>query len=161
MQVLDAGQPFAIVIDYAHTPDGLEHVLAELKPMSKGRLLALFGAPGDRDATKRPLMGAAAARLADHFVITSDDPRDESAWEICSAIASGATAAGRREGEDFDIIVDRGEAIRDIVRRARPGDTVLLAGKGHEDRMLVGGEVLPWDEASEARAAVDEVRGIV
>jgi UDP-N-acetylmuramoyl-L-alanyl-D-glutamate--2,6-diaminopimelate ligase len=106
-------------------------------------------------------MGAAAARLADHFVITSDDPRDESAWEICSAIASGATAAGRREGEDFDIIVDRGEAIRDIVRRARPGDTVLLAGKGHEDRMLVGGEVLPWDEASEARAAVDEVRGIV
>jgi UDP-N-acetylmuramoyl-L-alanyl-D-glutamate--2,6-diaminopimelate ligase len=161
MQVLDAGQPFAIVIDYAHTPEGLEHVLAELKPMSKGRLLALFGAPGDRDATKRPLMGAAAARLADHFVITSDDPRDESAWEICSAIASGATAAGGREGEDFDIIVDRGEAIRDIVRRARPGDTVLLAGKGHEDRMLVGGEVLPWDEASEARAAVDEVRGIV
>jgi UDP-N-acetylmuramoyl-L-alanyl-D-glutamate--2,6-diaminopimelate ligase len=157
MQVLDFGQPYAIVIDYAHTPDGLEKVLGELRPLTKGRLLAAFGAPGDRDASKRPLMGSAVAALADEFVITSDDPRHESAWEICSAIASGAIAAGRREGTDFDVIVDRAQAIREIIRRARPGDTVLLAGKGHEDRLLVGRDSLPWDEAAEARAAVDEV----
>ena len=102
------------------------------------------------------MMGSAVAGLSDEFVITSDDPRQESAWEICAAIASGATAAGRKEGADFDIIVDRAQAIREIIRRARPGDTVLLAGKGHEDRLLVGGESLPWDEAAEARAAVEE-----
>ncbi|HEV3234371.1 MAG TPA: UDP-N-acetylmuramoyl-L-alanyl-D-glutamate--2,6-diaminopimelate ligase [Candidatus Dormibacteraeota bacterium] len=156
MQVLDAGQPYAIVIDYAHTPDGLEKVLGELRPLTRGRLLTAFGAPGDRDATKRPLMGSAVAALADEFVITSDDPRQESAADICAAIASGATAAGRTQGKDFEIIVDRGQAIREIIRRARPGDTVLLAGKGHEDRLLVGPDSLPWDEAAEARAAVQE-----
>ena len=159
MQVLDAGQPYAIVIDYAHTPDGLEKVLGELRPLTQRRLLTVFGAPGDRDAAKRPMMGSAVADLADEFVITSDDPRQESAREICAAIASGATAAGRKEGTDFDIIVDRAQAIREIIRRARPGDTVLLAGKGHEDRLLVGGESLPWDEAAEARAAVEETGG--
>ena len=154
MQVLSAGQPFGIVIDYAHTPDGLKKVLGELRPLTSGRLLVVFGAPGDRDASKRPLMGEAVAETADQFIITTDDPRHESAWEICAAISSGAIAAGRTEGRDFDIMVDRREAIREIVRRARPGDTVLLAGKGHEDRMLVGRKVLPWDEAAEATAAV-------
>ncbi|MEA2683533.1 MAG: UDP-N-acetylmuramoyl-L-alanyl-D-glutamate--2,6-diaminopimelate ligase [Chloroflexota bacterium] len=161
MQVLDAGQQFAIVIDFAHTPDGLEKVLSELRPLTSGRLLTVFGAPGDRDATKRPLMGEAVGKLSDEFVITTDDPRHESVEAISEEIAAGAERAGRRRGEDFRMIVDRREAIRDTLSRARPGDTVLLAGKGHEDRMLVGGQTLPWDEAAEARVALAElgVRG--
>jgi UDP-N-acetylmuramoyl-L-alanyl-D-glutamate--2,6-diaminopimelate ligase len=104
-------------------------------------------------------MGAAVARGADEFVITADDPRDESVDEISAAIAAGAAAEGRREGDDFRRIADRGEAIRDVIGRARPGDTVLLAGKGHEDRLLLGDRVLPWDEVAEARAAVEELGG--
>ena len=157
MQVLDAGQPFAIVIDFAHTPDGLEKVLGELRPLTEGRLFTVFGAPGDRDSTKRPLMGEAVGRLADEFVITTDDPRHESAAAISAEIAQGAEKVGRREGADYQVIIDRREAIRDVLSRARPGDTVLLAGKGHEDRMLIGGETLPWDEAGEARAALSEL----
>jgi UDP-N-acetylmuramoyl-L-alanyl-D-glutamate--2,6-diaminopimelate ligase len=155
MQVLDAGQPFAIVIDFAHTPDGLEQVLSELRPLTAGRLLAVFGAAGARDSSNRPLMGAAVARGADEFIITADDPRHESVEEISAAIAAGAAAEGRVEGEDFRRIPDRREAIREVISRARPGDTVLLAGKGHEDRLLLGDQVLPWDEVAEARAAVE------
>ena len=155
MQVLDAGQPFAIVIDFAHTPDGLEQVLRELRPLTPGRLLAVFGAAGARDSSNRPLMGAAVARGADEFIITADDPRHESVDVISAAIAAGATAEGRHEGEDFRRVADRREAIREVIGRARPGDTVLLAGKGHEDRLLLGDEVLPWDEVAEARAAIE------
>lgn len=157
MQVLEAGQAFAVVVDYAHTPDALAQVLGELRPLTPGRLLVVFGAPGDRDAAKRPLMGEAVAGLADEFVITADDPRHERVEDISAAIATGAERAGRREGEDFRRIPDRREAIRAILDRARPGDTVLLAGKGHEDRMLIGAEELPWDEAEEARAALADL----
>ena len=157
MQVLDAGQPFAIIIDYAHTPDGLAQVLQELRPLTPGRLLVVFGAPGDRDQSKRALMGGAVGAAADEFIITADDPRHESIDEISAAVAQGAAAAGRTEGSDFDRISDRRQAIREIIGRARPGDTVLLAGKGHEDRLLVGAEVLPWDEAAEAQAAVESL----
>ncbi len=160
MQVLELGQPFAIVIDYAHTPDGLEQVLHELRPLTDRRLLVVFGAPGDRDATKRPLMGAAVARAADEFVITADDPRQESIETISAAVAQGAAGEGRVQGQDFRLIPDRREAIRDIIGRAQPGDTVLLAGKGHEDRLLIGDQVLPWDEAAEATAAVEALRVI-
>ena len=156
MQVLAAGQPFNIVIDFAHTPDGLEKVLGELRPLTAGRLYAVFGAPGDRDAAKRPLMGEAVGRLADEFVITTDDPRHESVQDISAEIAAGAQRAGRHEGADYQLIVDRREAIRSVLARAKPGDTVLLAGKGHEDRMLIGADVLPWDEVAEARAALAE-----
>ena len=157
MQVLSAGQPYSIVIDYAHTPDGLAKVLGELRPLTQGRLITVFGAPGDRDPSKRPLMGEAVARAADEFFITADDPRQESAEDIAAHVAEGAAAAGRVEGKDFRIIVDRREAIRAALSAARPGDTVLLAGKGHEDRLLIGTEVLPWDEAAEARAALAEL----
>jgi UDP-N-acetylmuramoyl-L-alanyl-D-glutamate--2,6-diaminopimelate ligase len=157
MQVLDAGQPFAIIIDYAHTPDGLAQVLQELRPLTPGRLLVVFGAPGDRDHSKRALMGSAVGAAADEFIITADDPRHESIDEISAAVDQGAAAAGRTEGSDFRRVPDRREAIREIIGRARPGDTVLLAGKGHEDRLLVGAEVLPWDEAAEARAAVESL----
>lgn len=157
MQVLDAGQPFAIVIDFAHTPDGLEHVLTDLRALTEGRLITVFGAPGDRDALKRPLMGEAVGRLSDVLVITTDDPRHERVEAISESIAAGAEKAGRTRDDDFRIVADRREAIREALSRARPGDTVLLAGKGHEDRMLVGAETLPWDEAAEARAALVEL----
>ncbi|MDQ6748913.1 MAG: UDP-N-acetylmuramoyl-L-alanyl-D-glutamate--2,6-diaminopimelate ligase [Candidatus Dormibacteraeota bacterium] len=157
MEVLAAGQPFAIVIDFAHTPDGLEKVLTELRPLTRGRLLTVFGAPGDRDARKRPLMGEAVGNHSDQFFITTDDPRHESALDISAQIAEGAEKVGRRQGTDYEVIIDRRAAIREALSRARAGDTVLLAGKGHEDRMLVGGEVLPWDEAAEARSAVAEL----
>jgi UDP-N-acetylmuramoyl-L-alanyl-D-glutamate--2,6-diaminopimelate ligase len=157
MQVVDEGQPFAVVVDYAHTPDGLEQVLRELRPLTRGRLLTVFGAPGDRDASKRPLMGAAVARHADYFVISTDDPRQERVEDICAAIAEGATGEGRVQGQDFDINIDRRDAIRTLLRQAAPGDTVLLAGKGAEDRMLVGQEAISWDEAGEARAGLAEL----
>jgi UDP-N-acetylmuramoyl-L-alanyl-D-glutamate--2,6-diaminopimelate ligase len=157
MQVLDAGQPFSIVIDFAHTPDGLEKVLTELRPLTRGRLLAVFGAPGDRDALKRPLMGEAVGNHADEFFITTDDPRHEDAADISAQIAEGAEKVGRRRGTDYEVVIDRRAAIREALARARPGDTVLLAGKGHEDRMLIGGEVLPWDEAAEARHVLAEL----
>ncbi|MFN2464073.1 MAG: UDP-N-acetylmuramoyl-L-alanyl-D-glutamate--2,6-diaminopimelate ligase [Candidatus Dormibacteria bacterium] len=160
MEVLAAGQDFNIVIDFAHTPDGLEKVLAELRSLTSGRLYTVFGAPGDRDAAKRPLMGDAVGRLADEFVITTDDPRHESAERISAEIAEGAVSAGREQGRDFQVIIDRRAAIRSVLERARPGDTVLLAGKGHEDRMLVGADVLPWSEADEARAALADL-GVV
>ncbi|HEY8739427.1 MAG TPA: UDP-N-acetylmuramoyl-L-alanyl-D-glutamate--2,6-diaminopimelate ligase [Candidatus Dormibacteraeota bacterium] len=157
MQVLDAGQPFSIVIDFAHTPDGLEKVLTELRPLTRGRLLTVFGAPGDRDALKRPLMGEAVGKHSDEFFITTDDPRHESVEAISASIVDGAEKVGRRGGTDFEVIPDRRAAIREALSRARAGDTVLLAGKGHEDRMLIGAEVLPWDEAAEARAALSEL----
>ena len=102
-------------------------------------------------------MGQAVARLADHFVITSDDPRQERAEDICAALAAGAEAAGRRVSEDFQVVIDRRQAIRAVLKDAERGDTVLLAGKGHEDRMLVGAEALPWDEVEEASAALREL----
>jgi UDP-N-acetylmuramoyl-L-alanyl-D-glutamate--2,6-diaminopimelate ligase len=157
MQVLNAGQPFAIVIDFAHTPDGLEQVLTDLRKLTRGRLITVFGAPGDRDALKRPLMGEAVGRLSNVLIITTDDPRHESVEEINESIAAGAEKAGRARGDDFRLVVDRGEAIREALAQARPGDIVLLAGKGHEDRMLVGAQALPWDEAAEARAALSEL----
>ncbi|MFN2465568.1 MAG: UDP-N-acetylmuramoyl-L-alanyl-D-glutamate--2,6-diaminopimelate ligase [Candidatus Dormibacteria bacterium] len=157
MEVLDAGQPFAIVIDFAHTPDGLEKVLTELRPLTRGRLLTVFGAPGDRDALKRPLMGEAVGNHSDEFFITTDDPRQENPEAISAQIAEGAERVGRRQGTDYQVVIDRRAAIREALGRARAGDTVLLAGKGHEDRMLIGGEVLPWDEAAEARRALSEL----
>ncbi|MHB8509483.1 MAG: UDP-N-acetylmuramoyl-L-alanyl-D-glutamate--2,6-diaminopimelate ligase [Candidatus Dormibacteria bacterium] len=157
MEVVQAGQPFAVVVDYAHTPDGLEQVLTELRGLTSGRLLAIFGAPGDRDPSKRPLMGAAVGRGADRFLVTTDDPRHESVAEISAAIAEGARSVGRREGGDFELVPDRREAIRRILSEARHGDTVLLAGKGHEDRMLVGTRVLPWSDVVEAKTALREL----
>ncbi|GAC1395053.1 MAG: UDP-N-acetylmuramoyl-L-alanyl-D-glutamate--2,6-diaminopimelate ligase [Chloroflexota bacterium] len=151
MQRVVAGQPFEVVVDYAHTPDSLQKVLAVLRPLTTGRLIVVFGSAGERDRGKRPLMGAVAARHADFFVVADEDPRLEDPQPILQEMAAGARGAGAREGHEFLCIADRREAIRAALRAARPGDVVLLAGKGHESTIEAGGVTLPWDEAAVTR----------
>jgi len=158
MQRVDAGQPFEVIVDYAHTPDSLEKVLATLRPLTTGRLIVVFGSAGERDEGKRPLMGAVAARLADFFVLTDEDPRLEDRERIITAIALGACQAGAREGQQFLRIPDRREAIRAAVRAAQPGDVVLLAGKGHESTIEMGGQKLPWNEVAVTRELLAQER---
>ena len=157
MERVDLGQPFSVIIDYAHTPQSLEKVLRELRPVTRGKLIAVFGSAGDRDREKRPWMGEIAARLSDYAVFTSEDPREEDAMTIISEIAAGAEEVGWTEGEQYARIEDRRQGIAHAVRRARPGDTVLLAGKGHERSILIGRGKQPWDERAVAEAAI---RGI-
>jgi UDP-N-acetylmuramoyl-L-alanyl-D-glutamate--2,6-diaminopimelate ligase len=151
LERVDTGQPFTVVVDYAHTADSLAKVLQVLRPVTKGRLIAVFGSAGDRDRVKRPEMGAVAARLADFAVITDEDPREENAMSILREIAAGAKGAGAREHEQYVCIVGRREGIAAAFRRAAAGDTVLLAGKGHEQSIVIGREKLPWDDRKVAR----------
>jgi UDP-N-acetylmuramoyl-L-alanyl-D-glutamate--2,6-diaminopimelate ligase len=154
MDRIDAGQPFTVIVDYAHTPESLEKVLALLRPLTPGRLIAVFGSAGERDRTKRPKLAAAAARYADHFVITQEDPRLEDPAAILADIEAGAVEAGKQRDRDYRVIADRAEAIAAAIAAAGDGDTVLLAGKGHEGSIIVGEEKVPWDEAATARAAL-------
>jgi len=135
-----AAEPCVVLRDYAHTPDALERALATLRPLTKGRLIVVFGAGGDRDRGKRPVMGGIAARLADLPVVTSDNPRTEDPELILDGIEAGMGGAPHLR------IVDRRTAIARALTIARPGDTVLLAGKGHEDYQVLGTEKVPFDE---------------
>ncbi len=146
------GAEVDVIVDYAHTPDALDKVLQALRPMAAargGRLWCVFGCGGNRDATKRPLMGAIAARRADHVVLTSDNPRDESPAAILAQILAGVTGH-----DEVDVIEDRRAAIHGAVQEAAPGDVVLLAGKGHEDYQETAGQRLPFSDVDEARAAL-------
>ena len=154
MERVDEGQPFSVLVDYAHTPEALEHVLALLRPLTPGRLIAVFGSAGERDRAKRPLLAAAAARHADLFVITQEDPRLEDPATILAEIEAGAREAGKRPEADYLVVGDRAAAVAAALGRAAPGDTVLLAGKGHEGSIIVGEEKRPYDEAATARAAL-------
>src|SRR5712692_4242967 len=130
MERIDEGQPFTVIVDYAHTPDSLEKVLAILQPLTTGKLIVVFGSAGERDIQKRPIMGQIAAQKSDFFVITDEDPREEDRRQILHAIARGAQSAGKYEGRDLLCIADRTQAIATAFAHARAGDTVLLAGKG-------------------------------
>lgn len=154
MERVDLGQPFSVIIDYAHTPQSLEKVLRELRPITRGKLIAVFGSAGDRDREKRPWMGEIAARLSDYAVFTNEDPREEDAMSIINEIAAGAEEVGWSEGENYARIEDRRKGIAHAVRRARPGDTILLAGKGHERSILIGRGKQPWDERAAAEHAI-------
>ena len=151
MERIDVGQPFTVIVDYAHTPDSLEKVLKILQPLTMGKLLLVFGSAGERDIQKRPIMGQIAAQMADFFVITDEDPREENREQILREIAIGAENAGKHEGNDFLCIADRTQAIATAFHRARAGDTVLLAGKGHEQSIIIGREKIPWDDRQVAR----------
>jgi len=157
MARIQAGQPFSVVVDYAHTPDALEKVLRLLRGLHpSGRLIVVFGSAGERDVEKRPRQGATAARLADVSVLTSEDPRFEDADAIIAQIAKGATAAGAEMEKTLFCRTDRRDAVRLAIDFARPGDCVLLAGKGHEQSIIWGSEKQPWDEAGVARELLRE-----
>lgn len=158
MERIDLGQPFAVIIDYAHTPQSLEKVLRELRQVTSGKLIAVFGSAGDRDREKRPWMGEIAARLSDYAVFTNEDPREEDAAAILNEIAAGAEEVGWKEGVNYARIEDRSEGIAHAVSRAAAGDTILLAGKGHERSILIGRGKQPWDERAAAEAAIRGVR---
>ncbi|MCC7107464.1 MAG: UDP-N-acetylmuramoyl-L-alanyl-D-glutamate--2,6-diaminopimelate ligase [Chloroflexi bacterium] len=150
MEPVEAGQPFSVIVDFAHTPQALANALQTVRQHTRGRVLLAFGLAGERDPASRPVMGRLAAEMADFFAITTDDPLFEDPADIAAAIAAGAQAAGATEGERFAIQLDRREAIRTLLERAEPGDCVLLAGKGHEPRMLVRDQRLPWDDRAAA-----------
>lgn len=148
---VDAGQPFAVVVDYAHTPDSLDNVLREARRMAErqgGRVLCAFGCGGDRDRTKRPLMGAVAARNSDAVIVTSDNPRSEDPEAIVAEILPGVLAE-RAAGADH-VLIDRHEAIAVAIREARGGDVVVIAGKGHETGQEFADRTVPFDDRAVA-----------
>jgi UDP-N-acetylmuramoyl-L-alanyl-D-glutamate--2,6-diaminopimelate ligase len=133
-------QPFVVLRDYAHTPDALERALSALRPLTSGKQLVVFGCGGDRDKGKRPVMGRIASELADLPIVTSDNPRTENPDSIIDDVERGMGSKPHRR------LTDRREAIHAALNEAQPGDTVLLAGKGHETYQVVGHDKLPFDE---------------
>ncbi|HTH06396.1 MAG TPA: UDP-N-acetylmuramoyl-L-alanyl-D-glutamate--2,6-diaminopimelate ligase [Ilumatobacteraceae bacterium] len=149
---VDAGQPFAVIVDYAHTPDGLREALAAARATTTGNLIAVFGCGGDRDRDKRPQMGAVAAELADLVVVTSDNPRSEDPLVIIDAVMQGVPAGygGRAVSEP-----DRRRAFAAAFGMAAPGDVVVIAGKGHETTQTIGSVVVPFDDRAVARSLLE------
>lgn len=145
------GQPFQVVVDYAHTPDGLVNVVRTARSFTKGKLITVFGCGGDRDRGKRPLMGEAASQWSDFIIVTSDNPRTEDPDQIIREILSGIS------GVDYVALRDRREAIWSACRMAKAGDTILVAGKGHETYQIFGTEVQPFDDRE---VAAEALRGL-
>jgi UDP-N-acetylmuramoyl-L-alanyl-D-glutamate--2,6-diaminopimelate ligase len=154
MERIEAGQPFGVIVDYAHTADALRKVLRVLRPLTAGRLIVVFGSAGERDPTKRAPMGRVAAEDADLVVVTDEDPRLEDPRAINEQIADGARSVGGVDGETLWVIDDRREAIGHAIGLAHEGDVVLLAGKGHEASIFYGTEKRPWDDRMAARDAL-------
>ena len=148
-EVYPTGRDFTIILDYAHTPDGVENILSSMRAVSEGRLVALLGCGGDRDPYKRPLMGEAAARLADFVIVTSDNPRTEDPESIVQQIIPGV----EKHDTPYVAIVNRREAMKYAVEHAQPGDVIVLAGKGHEDYQILGKTKVHFDE----REVLDEI----
>ncbi len=157
MERVELGQPFGVIVDFAHSPVALQTVLDLLAPLAASRgggLIAVFGSAGERDTAKRPTMGRIAGERARIVVVTDEDPRGEDRERILDEIARGAEAAGRRRGSDLLVIADRRAAIEAAIDRARPGDIVLLAGKGHEQAIIGPDGPVPWNEREEAETAL-------
>ena len=169
MERVDEGQPFGVIVDYAHTEDSLLHVLGAVREVAKGRVITLFGCGGDRDRTKRPKMGAAALKGSDAAIVTTDNPRTEDPLAIINEMEGGMAPAGTRVSSlagalksasgrtPYLVIPDRREAIAAAIRAAEPGDVVVLAGKGHEDYQIIGTEKTHFDDREVAR---EEIRKI-
>jgi UDP-N-acetylmuramoyl-L-alanyl-D-glutamate--2,6-diaminopimelate ligase len=146
---VDEGQPFVVLVDYAHTPGALESALEAARDLARGRVICVFGAGGDRDRTKRPLMGRVVMELADVGLVTSDNPRSED---------PAAIAADVVDGLDLEVELDRGRAINRAIELAQPGDVVVIAGKGHEQGQEIAGRKLPFDDREVAREALRRSR---
>ena len=156
MQRIDAGQPYLAVVDYAHTPDAIDTLLAAIRPVTAGRVRIVVGCGGDRDRGKRPLMGAAAARGADEVILTNDNPRSEDPLAILEAAAAGARAAiAEGAASAVRVVPDRAEAIALAVAASRAGDALVVAGKGHEQGQEIAGVVHPFDDAAALRTAIE------
>jgi UDP-N-acetylmuramoyl-L-alanyl-D-glutamate--2,6-diaminopimelate ligase len=155
VEAVDAGQPFGVLVDFAHTPEALATLLDNLRELTSGRLIVVFGCGGDRDPDKRPLMGAAAAQRADVVIVTSDNPRGEDPEAIIDAVVAGAGATPRAEVHRQ---ADRRNAIGAALARAGPGDLVVIAGKGHETTQTAAGQVRPFDDRAVARELLEAQR---
>ncbi len=167
LEAVDRGQDFLVLVDYAHTDDALKNVLSTLKPLTEGRLITLFGCGGDRDKNKRPKMAAAAARLSDRVIVTSDNPRTEEPDKIIEDILEGfegaeiekvepAPGSFEGKGRAYTVIPDRRDAIAFAVSEAKKGDIVLVAGKGHEDYQIIGTKKYPFDDRIEAEKGLKD-----
>jgi UDP-N-acetylmuramoyl-L-alanyl-D-glutamate--2,6-diaminopimelate ligase len=156
--VSSSGDDITVVVDYAHTDDALRNLLETARPLASRRLITVFGAGGDRDRTKRPLMGMVAARLSDVVVITSDNPRTEDPLRIIEEVKLGAEPEMRQGNAQVVAMPDRREAIRHSIDRASMGDVVLIAGKGHEKYQEISGRVTPFDDVAVAREALEARR---
>jgi UDP-N-acetylmuramoyl-L-alanyl-D-glutamate--2,6-diaminopimelate ligase len=157
MERIERGQPFTVIVDYAHTPAALETVLDLLAPVAAaggGGLIVMFGSAGERDRAKRQMMGRIAGDRCRLVVVTDEDPRGEDREAILDEIARGAEAAGRRRDRDLLLIADRSAAISAALERARPGDVVLFAGKGHERSIIGAHGPVAWNEREAVEAAL-------
>jgi UDP-N-acetylmuramoyl-L-alanyl-D-glutamate--2,6-diaminopimelate ligase len=162
MEAISEGQPFSVLVDYAHKPDALEKVLRSLRRMAQRRLLTVFGCGGDRDRGKRPLMGEAAGRLSDVVILTSDNPRTEDPWQIIAEAEPGLVQSGMKRVDDpatlahvahgYVVLENRRAAIHAALAGAQPGDVVVIAGKGHEDYQIIGATKHHFDDREEVRA---------
>ncbi|MBP2017160.1 UDP-N-acetylmuramyl-tripeptide synthetase [Symbiobacterium terraclitae] len=158
LQPVRAGQPFGVFVDYAHSPDSLENVLRTARAFTRGRLIAVFGCGGDRDPTKRPIMGRIAAELADHTIITSDNPRSEDPVRIVQQIEAGVLDR-LGPGRTYEVVIDRAEAIRRAVAMAQPDDVIVIAGKGHETYQIFKDRTIPFDDRAVARSLIEARAG--
>jgi len=147
---VDKGQPYTAIVDYAHTPDALKNLLENVRMITRGRTIVVFGCGGDRDRSKRPIMGAIAGKLSDQAIVTSDNPRSEDPDSIIDDIVAGMTNCGAKARR----VVDRREAIDLASRMARPGDALVVAGKGHENYQIIGDRILPFSDVDEVGAAI-------
>jgi UDP-N-acetylmuramoyl-L-alanyl-D-glutamate--2,6-diaminopimelate ligase len=152
---VDRGQPFTAIVDYAHTPDALQNILESARAITEGRVITVFGCGGDRDSSKRPLMGEAAGRLSDVVFVTSDNPRSEDPEFIMNDIMEGL---GEPVGT-VERVSDRRTAIARAAREAQPGDMVVVAGKGHENYQIIGERILPFSDVDELAMAIEKVMG--
>ena len=157
MTLIEKGQPFELIVDYAHTPSSFETIFPPLRKRCSGRIFALFGSGGERDVTKRPLQGEIAARFCDFVILADEDPRGEDPVELLKGIAVGAEKAGMKMNENLFIIPDRKKAIRETLKKAQKGDIVLLLGKSHENSIIYKDYTMPYDEICEARQALSEL----
>ena len=153
-ELVSEGQDFAVVVDYAHTEDALARLLSAAQALKKGRILTVFGCGGDRDRGKRPKMGQVAAKNSDFVFVTSDNPRTEDPLVIIRDIEEGLHALSESRRAPYQLIPDRRKAIHAAIQEAAPGDTVLIAGKGHEDYQIIGTERLHFDDREVAREAI-------
>ena len=157
MTVIDKGQPFELIVDYAHTPSSFETIFPPLRRRCSGKMISLFGSGGERDLKKRPLQGEIAARFCDVVILTDEDPRGEDSVELLKMIAVGAEKAGKVLDKDLFITPDRPAAIRQAFKMAGKDDIVLLLGKAHENSIIYKDRVMPYDEISEAEKALKEM----